>query len=78
MAGAGAGMLKLPEVTCVNGVEVKSIVTPLTAPDAPAVRPAKVATPEEADTVSVPPKVQVPCTAAAVMLAELVVTVLPY
>ena len=78
VGGAGAGMLKLLETMCVSEPEVKSIVAPLIEVFAVAVKPAKVATPEDAATESVPERVHPPCPVAAPIEAELEVTVLPY
>ena len=79
LAGAGAGMLKLLEVAEVRDPDVNVIVALDTAAALVAVRPENVATPDEALTEVVPPSVQVPASPfAAVIEAELPVTVLPY
>ena len=56
----GAGMLNVELVTPVNPVEVKEMVAPVTALLPKAVRPLKVALPEDAAFVVVPPRVQEP------------------
>ena len=73
----GAGMLNTELVAPVNPLELNAIVAPATAWALKAVRFVNVATPEAAVLVLVPPKVQVPWTAAAAMLALLPVTTLP-
>jgi len=79
LAGAGAGMLKLLEVAEVRDPDVNVIVALDTAAALVAVRLENVATPDEALTEVVPPSVQVPASPfAAVIEAELPVTVLPY
>ena len=75
---AGAGMVNPGvEVAGVKGLDVKEIVAPDTRAALVAVKSVKVAVPETAAFDVVPPKVQVPCTAAATMVAVLVVA-LPY
>jgi hypothetical protein len=76
-AGAGAGMLKVPEVTPVRLPEVKLILAPVTAAALVAVRSVKVAVPETPALGVVPPMVQVPTPTAAVTEAVLMVA-LPY
>ena len=72
----GAGMLKAELVTLFNPLEVKVMVAPLTAVVPNAVKSVNLAVPDAAALVVVPPKVQVPWTGAATMLAELA-TALP-
>ena len=77
-AGAGAGILKVAEVTDVKPVLVKIIVALLTAAALVAVKLVKVAKPEEAVFGVVPPKVHVPAPTVATTEAVLDVTVFPY
>ena len=78
LLGGGVGMLKVEDVVPVRPAELKVIVAPVTAAALVAVNPEKVATPEDALIVVVPPRVQVPEPTAAATAAELPVTVLPY
>jgi hypothetical protein len=73
----GAGMLNVLDVAPVNPEELKLIVAPVTEAKLDADKPLKVAVPEFAATVAVPPNVQLPASTAAVTLAVLVV-VFPY
>src|SRR6266566_3256740 len=72
-ARMGAGMLNDELVIPVRPLDVKEMVAPVTAFVLKAVKLVKVAVPETAAITLVPPKVQVPWTAEAVILAVLVV-----
>jgi hypothetical protein len=75
----GAGMSKVDESALVSPLEVKRNCAPLTSAALVAVRFAKVAIPEDAATVAVPPRVQEFASCfAAVTLADEDVTVLSY
>ena len=76
-AGAGTGILKVPDVIPVKPALEKAIVAPVTAAALVAVKPLKVVVPLTAATEDVPPKVQVPAPTAAVIEAVLVVA-FPY
>ena len=67
-------MLKADEFAEVRPGDVNEIVAPVTDAGLKAVSPAKVAVPATAALAVVPPIVQVPAPTAAVMLAELAVT----
>ena len=76
LAAGGASKLKADEARVDNEPELNVIVAAGTAAGLDAVSPLKVAVPFTAATVVVPPRVQVPCVAAAVTFAVLVVTLL--
>ena len=67
-------MLNAELVTPVNPAELKLMVAPVTEFVLKAVRPLKVAVPLDAFLLVVPPKVQVPWTGVAVIVAELCTT----
>ena len=71
-------MLNAVEVTPVRVLDVKEMVAPVTAAALVAVKPAKVAVPEAAACVAVPPIVQMPAPTWATMFDVAVVTTLLY
>ena len=77
--GGGTGMSNVAELTPVKPVEAKEIETPVLPAELLAVNPEKVATPETAGTVVVPPKVQIPEVVRAVaVIAAVLLVKLPY